>query len=64
MGVAEQTERTEEATATMNRDKNGNPLGCAIFLDAGSLEALGIDLDDTFEVNFWVDDGALHVASN
>lgn len=54
--------KTETAEATVNRDADGDPLGASLFLGIKELADLGIDLDRTKDIAYWVEDGELHVA--
>jgi hypothetical protein len=51
----------EAAEATVNRDAEGDPLGCMLFLGAEELEDLGVD--DAGSVEYRVGpDGAVRVS--
>jgi hypothetical protein len=51
-------ETSEAREATLNRDSDGDPLGVALFLSGGQLDAL--DVDTAAErVRYWVEDGTL-----
>ena len=51
----------DAAEATVNRDADGDPLGASLFLSAEQLAALGIELDSTRQVEYWIDDSGLRV---
>lgn len=46
-------------TARLARDADGDPLGCAMFLDPDDLRALVDDLDSADRVAFTVENGRL-----
>ena len=48
-------------TARLNRDGDGEALGCSIFLNASELAELGIDVQQTSEVQYDVTDGRLAI---
>ena len=55
------TPEDERAEATVNRDADGDPLGCMLFLSAEFLEALGVE--DAGSVEYRVGpDGTVRVS--
>lgn len=53
--------KTSDATATLNRDDEGEALGAMMYLTAEDLRALGVAVDTADEVSYQVDDGRLIV---
>lgn len=60
--VPDSTVRTEPASATINRDVNGDVIGIPMFLGVAELDALGLDVAERTEVEYWVEDGVVHIS--
>lgn len=62
-GESNDTTNTAEPTreARLNRDRDGDAVGAAVWLNADELADLGVDVDAADTVVIRVDDGDLHV---
>lgn len=59
--TAELPDGTSEATATLNRDSDGGPLGAMVYLTEEDLRALGVDVDTVDQVSYQVEGGRLDI---
>lgn len=58
------TAEHDKREAQVNHDASGQPLGAAVFLAAEDIDALGIDLDGTDSVAYWIESGEVRLASS
>ena len=47
----------------VERGENGSPLGVTLFLSKSELSALGVEVENTAVVAYWVKDGELRLSS-
>ena len=50
--------------ARVNRDNEGRPIGCAVFLTARELQDLGFELDTTDVIVYGIEDGNIRLTES